>query len=443
MPNMLDKIKEFMGFLQEHKVEIERALTTDTLIQKIYRKIDKLEGFDYCYIMELMHEETRSYVVFSSMGKLYKTYFRVSGNEVDIESPVEVMVDYPEVTSRISVFRSADSKLKFIAHAGTAVLNKDGEIDTTSLFDSLEENFDNDAYLTFRHLGNSLRFGDIQGVFRIGHVFHAYGEIDETHFLGKVAEERFSEGGWGLSIAFKPETEPELLDFGDVQIRAYTSGKLKEISVLREKEACHYFTNIVSIGDVNRMGISRDQAKKKLLEFAGEGASDLIEKALDETELRERKIEEEGLIARSADEKQEDALVEDEKVEDKKEEQEKIDIQVGDDLVDLIVAKVEEKLAQRFSDIFAKLETVESVATKARELVEKEVSRVKEEMKDVRRTDEEKIEDIINDRPAGTQIRIGYRPTHKNNEEGEKQEEKINYREIAKRTLEESVAKGK
>lgn len=441
--------------------------------------------YEYPYVIDVMQGSDGMYFVFASGAKLYRADYSIDSNDVvKIEKVQQVKLDYPVVEDEsgenraikpvLRVFRDADGQLKFLAIAASAVLNRVGEIDTTMLFDSFEEEFKerDNPYLSFLHLGEVFSFGTVQGVFRLDSLLFAFGDIDEQTILGKVAEERFSTGEWGLSIGFIPTEQPKLIEVGGTKIRTFNKGYLVEISVLKEEIAAAYFTTILNVErEINRMGKNRDQAKEALLEFAGEDAEDEVEALLDQAKLRERQIHDEGMITRETEEKTsespEEAAEEAAEAEEETVETEVVAEEAGEDLEETAETSVELEVDESFIEelvtlvadrvtagIQESLKTIDELQKEMRREIDKLnafVERVNQfidstneahikfekRIAAVEKSEDEKIRDAVSDLPSVKTKKtiIAHRPT-KDNGDGNKAESVPDLRKIAEATLE-------
>lgn len=403
---------QFINYLLRKTSEdtIKRDLTYGSYYDMIYQQLYTI--FDYPYIMEFMKAENGTdYAVVNDDGKLWKVPVTASNDEVTIGEPVQVKIDFPEVTSRGMVFRDSSGQLKFTSISSAATLNRSGDIDSRDLFDDMERNFEEyskDAYLQFYHLGEALKFGQIRGCFRLGNLFLTYGDVDESNPLGKAAETRFAEDKWGVSIGFMPLDKPEKLALTrEITVDVYKKGYLVEVSVLRESDAASYFTNIM--GHKIENGVKRMADAKKVAEvlrdFLGEGSEEYIEQVLADAKVRERTIEEKKMITRSTE-------VEEEKEVEAEAETEvaNSEIEIDDELVSKIADKVTLLLGERIEAIEARAkQTVELIenankAVEALTLSANEITKTVEKEVETRTQNDE-------DKPASNKMVVRYRPT--------------------------------
>lgn len=411
----------------------QRDLSINQVVQQIDNLLYDIKDdeeeyrFAWPYIFDVFQTDNENYVIFSDSGKLYKAVYSVQqGRDIAIDRISEVVVEYPEVSSEDTersfvLRRNADNQLLFIAIAGSAVLNRSGELDSTMLFDSFEQSFDKDnsPFITFRHLGEGLSFGKIDNVFRNDKLLFVTGYIDETTPIGSVFEERYKEDPekWGISIGFRP-TRHEITRVSDkVDILTYTEGELVEVSVLKETEAAHYFTAILEAKnnkETNRMGKNRTQAFDALKEFVGDALSDdELNAMLDSAEVRNRTIEETNMVTRKAEDTED--IVEEEEKEVK--EEEAFEVNIDESALEAITEQVRERVAGEINTHME--ETLNSLQSTITELSERLNSAI-ENINDIttrttrlEEDDDKKIREAVNDLPPASNKRVNvrYRPT--------------------------------
>jgi hypothetical protein len=371
---------------------VNRELTNDQFFTQIYEALETSSGFDYPYLLEYMRSEQGDYIVVTDNGKLYRLGVDYANDSVTLSEPTEVAIEYVEVPaerSRTFVRRNADGQLYFYGIAAAAVLNRVAELDTTALFDSFEEAYEDQedkAYLTFYHLGEAVRFGTVEKVFRYEKFLIISGLVDETTTIGSRIAEKLgdnSDGVWGISIGFRITEEPEVIRIGNTEISTFNRGILIECSLLKENAAASYFTTISSLRSGN-MGYDRDRAKKALLEFLGTEAEDEVESLLDDANVRSRKIEDEKMITRDGDPEPEPEVVVEEPVVEE-EAPEEVELEITEEIIDAIAIKVAEKITVPVFDSSELVAELETARARIDELTERLAS--------VEREDNEKIQE--------------------------------------------------
>jgi hypothetical protein len=438
MNELFEKLlKRFSSFLEdEEKKAVEevtriedvsgkkRDINSWLLMWLIEDELAVREDFDFPYVTNIMAGDTGVYAVFTDNSKLYRADFKVDGNDkVTITNTQQVVTKYEPIEEeermrkKAFVFRDAENKLKFIAISSAATLNRSGEIDSTALFDDFEENFpeNNDVYVTLQHLPRAFEFGSVENIFRVGYLFVTYGEIDESTLIGASAEERMGSGDYGISIGFLPTEEPELLKIEDIEIPVYNRGILVEVSFLLEKRAASYHTLIASVGRERDKMKTEEQAKELLGEWLGDGHEDEINDFVDELGLRQREIESPDVIKRETEDVEEEDVEEEDVEEEDIEEEESVDLVIGEEVMEVIVQSVMEKIQPKIDDVVKSNQEVTSAITELRELVDRVSDTIKENEERVvklERTQEEAVNEALADVPASkSRINVLYRPT--------------------------------
>lgn len=226
----------------------KRAMSLWTVYDNMW--YEGVAEYEDAYPIDVFLDERGAYIVFSSKGRLYKTYPVIKNNEVEYQDVQEVVIEHVPIESRTKIFR-VGSELRFISIASAAVLNRGGEIDTTLLFDSMVENWDEyeeKKRLNFYHeQSDEWLMGEVRGIERYNELLICWGVIDETTELGKNAETVLNskDNKWGLSIEFIP-LESRIEKIGGVNIRTYTEGIFVGLAILLERDAASYFTKIVT-----------------------------------------------------------------------------------------------------------------------------------------------------------------------------------------------------
>lgn len=471
---LLDVMSEFLEWEDVDDVPVEKLVEKpekrDLTVGNLYYQVEAalMDEYEYPWIVNYMHNDSGSYMVFTSGGKLFRAEFELDGkDEVSITKVQQVKLAYPVIEESRKVFRTirdSDGSLKWFAIAASTVLNRVGQIDSTALFDDFEVEFEErDApYLTLHHLPKSVaEFGTVEGIARLGSLLIGFGTVDETTILGRVAEEQFSTGEWGISIGFMPTATPDYEEIGGVEIPVYNKGYLVEMSVLKEDRAASYFTMITNVErEINRMGVNEKAAKKLFLEFAGDDAEDEVDELLAEINTRQREIDKEGLITRDTEEAAEEEKDQEETTEEASKENEEstdeqeavaeeleelVELDVDDEFVNQLVDMVAERTNERLNElaeVFNKfnreirkeLDEIQRFVTRANEYITNNVD-IANRVATLERDDETKVKEAVEDRPATKtrKITVSHRPTEK--EDGESGKSVGSLAEIAKQTL--------
>jgi hypothetical protein len=274
----------------------DRVLSLNDIVSKIYQYSE--ENVDpYSYVEGLYVDDNNdTFAILASSGKLKKLSYSISGGELVVNSVTDVVIDFTPVSqSRIMVKRTSDTESVWYGIVASAVLNRNAEIDTTKMFQYLEENYkENSAYLTFQHLPKEpFEFGTVDGVFRYNEFLIGYGRIDTSKALGRAAEKALSSGEYGFSIGFM-SNEGKIIDVGGVKIRTFEVAQLIEVSILKESNAANLFTQ-ANYKERFTMA-SREQALKALTEYLND--EEEAEKLVEQADFKSREIHENGLITR-------------------------------------------------------------------------------------------------------------------------------------------------
>lgn len=235
-------------------------------------------------------------------GKLYTMQVNVDDqSQITFGDETEVFMEFTPVSrSAIRVQRMADGKSRwYAAPACTAVLNRDGEIDSTKLFDSFIEYIDRTGEypdMDFFHLDDRLTFGKADLVFRDGVNLVISGTFDDSE-IAKAAIEAIERDGdyWGLSIAYLPTEYPETIRSSQgVKIEVFNAGILRFVSLLPEDTAASILTRISVEREVNLMNAAQEKALRELT-----GDNDKLFDQMKETlKNNNRQASEPGVITR-------------------------------------------------------------------------------------------------------------------------------------------------
>lgn len=303
------------GVLQRRRAQREQRASYDfwMLYDMAYEHLERL--YTYPYIEGgYLDDDGRIYMEFTDGGKLYRLPVLIVNGQIEFGEAQQIVIDRVPISNngvaRIAHLRQmANGKLRGVAIANTAVLNRIGVIDSTEMFDNMERRFaeflatnpaeDELPYIDIRHFNSrfgtdAFTMGRIHDLWRYQHQLHIAFEIDTALPLGAVAAERVADGGWGISIEFHVlNMRTEVI--GYVPIRIYTDGELAAASALEEEDAASYFTFIES-QEIHRMAKNDEQLLQTLTAWLGNEAD--AQSFLEAAQLPERQIEREGLITR-------------------------------------------------------------------------------------------------------------------------------------------------
>lgn len=292
-------------FLTDEKA---RAVSIDSIYSQVWEACEAVSP--YCWVNNLYYEDDgQPFAVITNEGKLYRTDVTITDGAVTLGEWVEVKIDFPPVTqNRVSLQRQADGKVRWFSVAASNALNRSGEIDSSTLFESFVAHIEATGEYPIR------QFYHAGGVFRTGqHDFVATytqddvallitsGLYDDTELARREIAAREKEPAyWGNSIGFLPTETPELLEVADgVEIPVYTRGILREESTLPETSAAAWMTAVPTLTEVTRM-LGAKQLEEFVKLFDGDEAA--AQAWLDEhAATRAQKIHEAGMITRDAE----------------------------------------------------------------------------------------------------------------------------------------------
>lgn len=208
---------------------------------------------EYPYLYEAYMDEGENYYIVFDEGAAYRMNFTVNGGDANFDAPQKIMFTHtPVENTRFKVVRAKsgdyEGKLIWYGVACSNVVNRDGEIDSSLLFDSLVENFEtyeHDVTLRFYHEDDEKFFlGDVLGIERSDNLLLAWGTLDEQHELANYVSKGINSGEYGMSIGYFPTKQDRMKIDKDVEIQVFDEGVLIEISMLKADDAAAPFTKL-------------------------------------------------------------------------------------------------------------------------------------------------------------------------------------------------------
>ncbi|KKK87622.1 hypothetical protein LCGC14_2751400, partial [marine sediment metagenome] len=225
-----------------------RAISIPDAYDKIRKLLREAEPAEWYWITDLYIDDKEMFAVVAREGELFKLPFKFANDEITIGELSRVVVEFKEIAERsIQIMRNKDGTVRWMLIAGTSVLNRQGEIDSTKLFDSMIEHAvseDEYPYLDFFHLGEKFRMGVADYIVRDDVVLIATGLFDDNPIANAMIEAYEADPDyWGASNTFRATSPPEMLEVAkDISIPVYNEGVWESIAILPEENACSLFT---------------------------------------------------------------------------------------------------------------------------------------------------------------------------------------------------------
>jgi len=292
-------------------LEQERALSLSDMWSQL--SVQAMQMDDWAWLVNTFIDTNNvMFSILAAQGKLYKAAVSIdaktntatlSGRDMWEEVKEEFI---PVTQSRFLIQRQIDESYRWFLIAGTTVLNRNGQIDSSKLFDKFVRNADEDKqypYLTFHHLGKKFKMGEADWLARDGIAFIASGLFDmSTKVAQKMVDAYVADPEyWGSSVGFWSKSPTQLKITQDISIPVYSDDKsswCEEISILPEEQACALLTALRSTKEVEKsMNKQLEEAIRKLAGEDEEAAKEFIAMV----DGVNRTAQEEGMIHRAAD----------------------------------------------------------------------------------------------------------------------------------------------
>lgn len=232
----------------------ERAITIDRLAAKVYEWSEAEEGRPY--LVTFYVDNGLLYGLFNQRGQLLRAPLDIDAADVLTVGTLTPVTEQftPVGRSAFRVMRQADGRMRFFMVAGTAVLNRVGEIDSTELYDDMIARARETGFyprLDFYHLGDTdpwFEFGQFDFLARMGVAYIGTGLFDEGHPLARALVRSLEKRSdyWGASIEYIPDriNGMEYQQFGKLEVLVATRGINTRISVLPESDAASWYTSL-------------------------------------------------------------------------------------------------------------------------------------------------------------------------------------------------------
>lgn len=445
--------------------EKQRSMSMSRLREQLWYALDNAEG-GWAYPIDVFvgDDGNSLFSIVAQSGKLFQVPLTVVQEELSLGEWVQVKEEFTPVTqNRFFIRRQKDGKYRWTAIAGTSVLNRVGQIDSTKLFDSFIEKAEKrEKYprLDFYHWGETdptvWEFGTADYLARDGVCYIASGLFDEDHPLAKATIRacESGEGEWGCSIEFYAYAEPEkIMTDPEIEIPVYNDGENTRISVVLEEDAAGLFTRIgVKEGISRSMDKATRQALEKLYGEDTEGLQDFINQFEDGVDETNKRVKNDKLIHRAKTDKKDP---DPEEVDDEEEDQEQDDEENQDEeedneivLDEGAVAAITQQMfaSPEFKQIVSSLEEVKQTIAQSllqRENDAKEIAQLKKTnaqfskaIERLNKDDAEKKSEYLQDMPSRKKQTVTFRARDARNEEEDYSNDILeDLEDIADRTL--------
>ena len=293
-----------------------RALTLDIIYNEVCEQGREMFPSGTYLAQIYLGDDGTLYALWSREARLYRTPIMVTNGMIAMGDQEEVRQEFTPVTrSRVVLRELPNGDVRFFLVAATAVVNRVGQIDSTTLFDNMVKRAEElqfyprlDAY----HLGNldpAFEFGQFDFLAREGVAYLASGVMDGKHPLTRATLKLYKTNpdALGASIEYYAlEDAFEDVEVGGLTIRTYLDGVNTRISIVMESDAASWFTSMLT-GDSNMQQRTLDDATKaRLIKLFGDD-EEALNGFLDGVGGIGRAVEDLGLIHRDKAAKGEDA----------------------------------------------------------------------------------------------------------------------------------------
>lgn len=284
-----------------------RALTMEVIYNEVCE-----HGYEMfpsgTYLTQIyLGDDGTLYALWSREARLYRTPILVANGMIEIGEQEEVRQEFTPVTrSRVVLRELPNGDVRFFLVAGTAVVNRVGEIDSTTLFDNMVKRAEElqfyprlDAY----HLGNldpAFEYGQFDFLAREGVAYLASGVMDGKHPLTRATLKLYKTNpdALGASIEYYAlEDAYEDVEVGGLTIRTYLDGVNTRISIVMESDAASWFTSMLTGDGKMQQRTLDDATKARLIKLFGDDETALND-FLDGVGGIGRAVDELGLIHR-------------------------------------------------------------------------------------------------------------------------------------------------
>lgn len=460
-------LESFNTTVSEQTAEIERAIGFQRLREQLWDALDNSEqaaaGWVYPIDIYVDDDGGGLFSIVTQGGKLFRVPMTVVEDTVTLGAwtqVTEVFEPVAQAKPSFTITRDKKSgKYRWLFIAATSVINRVGEIDSVTLFDSfIQHAAENDEFprVDFYHLGGVdpkvWEFGTADYLARDGNCYITTGLFDEDHPLARAAIKAYEEqpGVWGCSIEFYAFAEPEIIVLDpEVRVPVYKSGKNTRISIVRECDAAGLFTRVANVTE-EKVRMKRD-ILKVLEEFFGDDKEGM-EAFAENVDGINRTIKTEGLISRAkaakrdpepeGDDAEEDEDTEAEEDNDDQEDEDDTPIELDDRAIAQVAKVILESpeftaIKQSLDKLQAGLDIiVQTQQNSAKDIValKKDNATLAKRVSSVSKDDTERVQQIAEDMPSRrTTRKATWRPRDEHDLEDDEDGE--DFDATAKRTL--------
>jgi hypothetical protein len=279
-------------------VSVDRNVSITSIWQSIEQQISILP--DYAWLVNLYLDDRGAMFAAVAMGgKLYRA--SVINAVLVAKTAWEEVFDVGK--NKFSITRGISGEVRWFLLAATSVLNRNGQIDSSGLFDEFVRQGVEEAkypYLTFMHLGESFVMGKADWLSRDGVAFLASGLFNDTKLANRmILSYTNNPNYWGASIGFhaRDAKQEEIAQGITIPVYEGNGSWCEEISVLPEELACSLLTALRTTKEVNRMNKKVEEALRVLA-----GDEETAKEFIAMVDEVNRNVEESGMIHRTTEE---------------------------------------------------------------------------------------------------------------------------------------------
>jgi len=430
-------VKTIQAFLEDLKgwligdnpdEPIEQAISMPDIYVAVSEALNVGQDEDgapsYMRLIDCYVNEAEIYAVVAIEGKIFKCPVTIVPGGVSLGEMAQVEIAHNPVGQAFKVMQQANGQYRWFAFpAATAVLNRNGYLNSRELYDNFIQHINDGApmpFLTFYHIGEPLVLGQADFVEREEYTLLISGTFNDSPLAHRLAQST-EWGGVSIGYYVAPEAIRELRIDETVKIPVHTDGVLKEVSAMQEIDAACLMTVFTSKG-VTQMN---KNTLKKLEQLAGvdPAALEVVKTLADTIDKTTQIIENENLV-------RQEQVVEppvsqpeivpvpiapvNEIVEPEAPVAPEQNYTLTDEAVQAIAERVRSGFADMVSSVQQSIEVVRDEYKSFRETTLPEiVAGLQSRLDALEQTDQTKVAQVVADMPRNT-IVVGYRPSQQN-----------------------------